>query len=418
MTGLALAEWAADAVERRTDLDAGLKISLLRSITHPQTAPQAFAADAEDVPALLAALVIAISDAGIAAAAQSRGHGGRKKDRRRREGEGNNLQPLRPSSLRLMARLICLVRPGEIWMGSLNDVGAEIGFGARTIYRATAELVGGRHISRMRSRAHRRAGWILPVVEAAIPASRRATPDGRQLRLPLLAIACAPLAVRDFLTAAPDPAHPGQDLAAGSRDPAHPGQDLAPNLPTLGRPASAPPASSAPASTRARAPDPDLSSSSSSSSSTHEVSDRQRRYLEFLIAELDIDLPAVVDRVHATRVITELEERVRLRRGASAAELRRMRDAAAASRPARADCWTDALDWISGQVSSQVFSTWFGQTALVEDTGDCMTVSVPNELCRDWLNKHYATMIAEAMAAVGRGGCEVLLTVTLSGSAH
>ena len=145
-----------------------------------------------------------------------------------------------------------------------------------------------------------------------------------------------------------------------------------------------------------------------------EVSDRQRRYLRFLAAQLDVDVPAPMDRYDATRMITELEERVRIRRGISTPELRRLRDTA--PRPAPANIWSDALAWISGQVSRQTFSTWFGQTALVEDTGDCVTVRVSNELCRDWLNKHSTEMIAEAMSAVGRGGCQVRWAVNLSES--
>ena len=83
--------------------------------------------------------------------------------------------------------------------------------------------------------------------------------------------------------------------------------------------------------------------------------------------------------------------------------------------PAPSNVWTDVLVWISGRTSQAVFSRWFSQTAFVEDAGDCVTVRVPNELCRDWLTKHYAAMIVEAMTAIGRSGCRVQLSVIMSG---
>ena len=48
------------------------------------------------------------------------------------------------------------------------------------------------------------------------------------------------------------------------------------------------------------------------------------------------------------------------------------------------------------------FYTWFKPTTFVADDRASVTVRVPNALFKDWLTKHYAGVIAEAMAELKR----------------
>ena len=53
------------------------------------------------------------------------------------------------------------------------------------------------------------------------------------------------------------------------------------------------------------------------------------------------------------------------------------------------------------------FYTWFKPTTFIEETGQELTIRVPNGLFRDWLTKHYAGVITEAVAELGREGLKI-----------
>src|SRR5262249_60891489 len=53
------------------------------------------------------------------------------------------------------------------------------------------------------------------------------------------------------------------------------------------------------------------------------------------------------------------------------------------------------------------FYTWFKPTAFVADHDGTIRVRVPNALFRDWLTKHYAAVIEEALGEVQRSGAPV-----------
>ena len=72
--------------------------------------------------------------------------------------------------------------------------------------------------------------------------------------------------------------------------------------------------------------------------------------------------------------------------------------------------WSDILTRVETKVNRHSFYTWFKPTTFVEDTGQLLTIRVPNVLFRDWLTKHYAAVIGEAVVELGREGLELSFT--------
>jgi chromosomal replication initiator protein len=64
--------------------------------------------------------------------------------------------------------------------------------------------------------------------------------------------------------------------------------------------------------------------------------------------------------------------------------------------------WDEILGRIETKVNRHSFYTWFRPTSFVSDDRLSVTVRVPNTLFKDWLTKHYAGVISEAMAEVKR----------------
>jgi chromosomal replication initiator protein len=69
--------------------------------------------------------------------------------------------------------------------------------------------------------------------------------------------------------------------------------------------------------------------------------------------------------------------------------------------------WDHVLARIETKVNRHSFYTWFKPTAFVTDRDGTIRVRVPNALFRDWLTKHYAAVIAEALDEVQRSGVPV-----------
>ena len=69
--------------------------------------------------------------------------------------------------------------------------------------------------------------------------------------------------------------------------------------------------------------------------------------------------------------------------------------------------WGQALARIEAKINRHSFYTWFRPTSFVRDEGSTLVVRVPNGLFRDWLTKHYAGVIGEALSEVGRAGLPV-----------
>ncbi len=69
--------------------------------------------------------------------------------------------------------------------------------------------------------------------------------------------------------------------------------------------------------------------------------------------------------------------------------------------------WDQVLSRIEGKVNHHSFTTWFRPTSYLKDEGATITVRVPNALFRDWLTKHYAAVIDEALSESDRSGATI-----------
>jgi chromosomal replication initiator protein len=69
--------------------------------------------------------------------------------------------------------------------------------------------------------------------------------------------------------------------------------------------------------------------------------------------------------------------------------------------------WDQVLTRIETKVNRHIFYTWFKPTALVSDDGVALRIRVPDNLFRDWLTKHYAAVLDEALGEVDRKGTAV-----------
>jgi hypothetical protein len=79
------------------------------------------------------------------------------------------------------------------------------------------------------------------------------------------------------------------------------------------------------------------------------------------------------------------------------------------------DIWTRTLARIERQVTRHQFYTWFRHTVLVSDHGDVIEVGKPGEgsdLIADWLQRHSAAVIQEAIAAERPGTRVDIVVVT------
>lgn len=73
-----------------------------------------------------------------------------------------------------------------------------------------------------------------------------------------------------------------------------------------------------------------------------------------------------------------------------------------------ASIWDQVLGRIETKVNRHSYYTWFRPTSLVSDSGQTITVLVPNSLFKDWLTKHYSVVLSEALNEVKRSDSNVL----------
>src|SRR6185503_13789633 len=66
--------------------------------------------------------------------------------------------------------------------------------------------------------------------------------------------------------------------------------------------------------------------------------------------------------------------------------------------------WEQVLARVETKVNRHSFYTWFKPTSFVGEDRTTVTVRVPNGLFKDWLTKHYSSVIMEAMSEVKRAG--------------
>ena len=69
--------------------------------------------------------------------------------------------------------------------------------------------------------------------------------------------------------------------------------------------------------------------------------------------------------------------------------------------------WDEILGRVQSKVNRHSYYTWFKPTSFVADDGASVTVRVPNALFKDWITKHYAGVIGEALTEVNRANAAV-----------
>lgn len=72
-----------------------------------------------------------------------------------------------------------------------------------------------------------------------------------------------------------------------------------------------------------------------------------------------------------------------------------------------ASIWDLILARIETKVNEHSFHTWFKPTSFAADSGQTITIRVPNPLFKDWLMKHYSVVLGEALAEVHRTDAKV-----------
>ena len=79
-----------------------------------------------------------------------------------------------------------------------------------------------------------------------------------------------------------------------------------------------------------------------------------------------------------------------------------------------ANIW-DEIRWrIQEKVNRVSYATWFMPTTFVADHDRTVTVRVPDLLFRDWIIKHYSSLIADALAEAHRS--DALISFIVAGS--
>lgn len=69
--------------------------------------------------------------------------------------------------------------------------------------------------------------------------------------------------------------------------------------------------------------------------------------------------------------------------------------------------WDRVLERVEAKLNRHTFLTWFKPTRLLHERQDTLTVEVPDATVRDWLLRHYGTILAEAVAEAGRPGAVI-----------
>jgi chromosomal replication initiator protein len=69
--------------------------------------------------------------------------------------------------------------------------------------------------------------------------------------------------------------------------------------------------------------------------------------------------------------------------------------------------WDRVLARVEAKLNRHTFLTWFKPTRFIREDGDTLIVEVPDGTVRDWLLRHYASILTEAVAEAGRPGTVV-----------
>lgn len=69
--------------------------------------------------------------------------------------------------------------------------------------------------------------------------------------------------------------------------------------------------------------------------------------------------------------------------------------------------WERVLARVEAKLNRHTFLTWFKPTRFIREDGDTLIVEVPDATVRDWLLRHYGSILTEAVAEAGRPGAVV-----------
>ena len=64
--------------------------------------------------------------------------------------------------------------------------------------------------------------------------------------------------------------------------------------------------------------------------------------------------------------------------------------------------WDQILARVETKVNRHSFYTWFKPTSFVAEDSGAVTVRVPSGVFKDWLTKHYAGVVSEALMKSAR----------------
>ncbi len=70
--------------------------------------------------------------------------------------------------------------------------------------------------------------------------------------------------------------------------------------------------------------------------------------------------------------------------------------------------WDDVLAKVEAKVNRHSFATWFRPTSFLLQQGSRLMIGVPNPQFKEWLNKNYQAIIAEALQDLGRADVQVV----------
>ena len=69
--------------------------------------------------------------------------------------------------------------------------------------------------------------------------------------------------------------------------------------------------------------------------------------------------------------------------------------------------WDDVLARVESKVNRHSFATWFRPTTFTDLAGKHLRVRVPSPQFKDWMDRNYQAVIAEALGELGRGDVQV-----------
>lgn len=75
------------------------------------------------------------------------------------------------------------------------------------------------------------------------------------------------------------------------------------------------------------------------------------------------------------------------------------------------DTWDRLLEQLERTLDPQTFDTWFRPTSMLADRNGVLSVSVPNEVFRDWLTQKYAGLVRETLERFPGGPADIRFVV-------